>query len=106
MAVAITTACISCGACVWECPTEAIWYGDPRPRVDADSCTECFGFFGESQCIVVCPAGAITVTAEEDVQELAARFDRLYPGVQPNDTWIWRRLSVPFGMTPTQRDIP
>jgi ferredoxin len=97
MSVAITTACIACGACLWECPTEAILPGDPRPVIEQDSCTECFGFYGESQCTVVCPAEAVAVTVAEDVRQLAARFQRLYPGRQLQDTWIWRRL--PAGAT-------
>lgn len=46
MSVAIHETCVTCGACVWECPTEAISAGDPRPVVDETSCTECYGFFG------------------------------------------------------------
>ena len=94
MAVAITASCITCGACVWERPTEAISPGDPRPVVDENSCTECYGFFGESQCVVVCPVGAIT-TSMEEVKELDRRFRRMYPVASMQDTWAWRRLPTP-----------
>lgn len=94
MSVAITPACVTCGACVWECPTEAISPGNPRPVVDQDSCTECYGFFGESQCVVVCPVGAITTSIEEPT-ELGRRFRRMYPVAPMHDTWIWRRLPTP-----------
>jgi ferredoxin len=95
MAVTITDRCIACGACVWECPTEAIAPGDPRPVVDGSSCTECYGFYGESQCVVVCPVRAILVSAVEPVETLAARFAALQPDEAPQDTWIWRRIDGP-----------
>ena len=66
---------------------EAISPGDKRPFVDSDACTECFGRFGDSQCIIVCPApGAIVVEIEaKDV--LANRFaTRGSGGVW--DTWV------------------
>jgi ferredoxin len=59
--------------------------------VAADECTECFGFFGESQCIVVCPADAIVVDPEP-VERLAQKYKRLEPRREPQDTWIWRRI--------------
>ena len=55
MALYITDECISCDACVSECPTEAITEGDPIYIIDAEKCTECVGFFDESQCVAVCP---------------------------------------------------
>lgn len=91
MSVAITEACVTCGACLWECPTEAISAGDPRPVVDPFRCTECFGTFAESQCIVVCPVDAIAVTAEPP-DALAARFRRVLPDRLPVDTDLWRRI--------------
>jgi ferredoxin len=91
MAVTITDQCIACGACLWECPTEAIAPGDPRPVVDESSCTECYGFFGEAQCVVVCPVEAIVVSPVEDVETLASRFAVLQPRDRPQDTWIWQR---------------
>jgi ferredoxin len=92
MSVRITEACVTCGACIWECPLEAISPGAARPVVDAEACTECYGFFGESQCTVVCPAAAVVVDRPEATEDLAARFGRLRPGRSPQDTWIWHRL--------------
>lgn len=93
MAVEIVDRCISCGACVWECPTEAIAPGNPRPVVETESCTECYGFFAESQCTVVCPAAAIAPIAEDEAV-LAERFARLFPGRMSQDTWVWERRLV------------
>ena len=93
MSVEITGSCIRCGACVWECPDDAIAPGAPTPVVSQDSCTECYGHFGESQCIVVCPVGAITRVAEP-VEALAARYRRLH-GEEPwHDVWIWSSSAV------------
>src|SRR5215469_8070361 len=94
MSVQITEGCVTCGACLWECPTEAISPGAVRPIVDSNVCTECYGFFGESQCMVVCPVGAIVVDLPEDVEVLADRFARLNPRQQSQDVHIWRRLGL------------
>jgi len=91
MSVRITHSCITCGACVWECPNEAIDPGDPRPVVNEDLCTECYGFFGESQCVVVCPVAAIIVVPEEP-QNLQEKFAQLHAGREAQDTWIWHRI--------------
>ncbi len=69
MSLLITTECISCGACVPECPNEAIF--ESRSDAEAkgnhvgegqgdyvitnDRCTECVGHFDEPQCSAVCP---------------------------------------------------
>jgi len=55
MAYHITEECISCDACVSECPNDAISEGDPTYVIDPDKCTECVGFFDEPQCAAVCP---------------------------------------------------
>lgn len=54
----ITDACISCGACEFECPNEAIREGDEYYVIDPQKCSECVGFFDESQCAAVCPEDA------------------------------------------------
>ena len=99
MAAEITERCIRCGACEWECPVEAISPGAEGPSVELHSCTECYGFFGESQCIVVCPVDAIVVR-EEPVAELERRYVRNHPGRPLDDTWIWRRIGHPARGSP------
>lgn len=88
MSVTITAACISCGACLWECPTEAIVAGQPRPVVDAHRCVECYGIFPDRQCVVVCPARAIDVAAEAQ-EALRVRLHELLPGTVEVDTGYW-----------------
>lgn len=48
----ITDECITCGACMPECPVEAISEGDPKYIIDADKCIDC------GACAAVCPTGA------------------------------------------------
>ena len=102
MSVAITSACVRCGACLWECPQEAISPSAAGPIVDPERCTECYGFFGEAQCVVVCPVGAILVDKPESIATLAARFKIFNRDLVPQDTWIWRRIgAVPEHRPPT-----
>jgi ferredoxin len=55
MATYITKDCINCGACVPECPNEAISEGDEVFVIDQARCTECVGFEDEEACQSVCP---------------------------------------------------
>ena len=55
MATYITQDCINCGACVPECPNEAISEGDSVYVIDPDLCTECVGFNAKEACQAVCP---------------------------------------------------
>jgi len=59
MAYKITDECISCGACISECPVEAISEGDEHTVIDPNVCVECKGHFDEPQCVAVCPVDAI-----------------------------------------------
>lgn len=52
MAYIINDDCISCGACVAECPVDAIAEGDAKYVIDADACIEC------GACAGACPVGA------------------------------------------------
>jgi Fe-S-cluster-containing hydrogenase component 2 len=97
MSVVIQQTCVTCGACEWECPNEAISPGSVRPVVDAQRCTECYGFFGESQCMVACPVSAIVVDRLESTEVLAERFRHLHRGMEMQDTWIWQRLGSDSG---------
>ncbi|MFA4839069.1 MAG: 4Fe-4S binding protein [Candidatus Neomarinimicrobiota bacterium] len=54
MAHIISDECISCGACVSECPSDAISEGDNKYVIDAGKCTDC------DACTPVCPTGAIS----------------------------------------------
>lgn len=58
MSLLITDECIGCGACEYECPTEAISKQDEffgRFVIDSWACNDCF------KCEVVCPVAVIFV---------------------------------------------
>ena len=53
MAYTINEDCISCGACVPECPTDAISEADSKFVIDAALCIDC------GACAPICPVDAI-----------------------------------------------
>ena len=84
MAYKITEDCIACGACLPECPNEAISEGDPAYIIDPAKCTECVGFFSESQCALVCPVAACVPDPDvkETKDQFLAKVRKLHPGKQ------------------------
>ena len=48
----ITEECIVCGACLPECPEQAIIEGTDRFIINPDKCSDC------GSCAEVCPVGA------------------------------------------------
>jgi len=70
MAVKITDSCINCGACIDECPTEAIVDEDENPNgediyfVYEDKCVECVGHHDEPACAEACPTEGCIVWGE------------------------------------------
>lgn len=95
MAVKIIDTCISCGACEPECPNEAISAGDTIYVIDPNLCTECYGFYGESQCISVCPVESIIPDEEnpDDNDSLLAKFHKIHPGAEPKNMDSWKKPS-------------
>jgi len=70
MAVKITDTCINCGACIDECPVEAITDDDGNPTgesihyVFADKCVECDGYHSTPACASACPTEGCIVWDE------------------------------------------
>jgi ferredoxin len=58
MAMKITDVCSACGACLSDCPTEAIVEGDIY-KIDPTKCNECQGHADSPTCASVCPVEAI-----------------------------------------------
>ena len=97
MALLITDECISCGACLPECPNEAIFetrsdaegkghhvgdgqgVGDNIYIITHDRCTECVGHFDEPQCVQVCPVECIPVSPDhvETKEQLMTKYINL-----------------------------
>ena len=79
MALLINNDCISCDACIDECPTDAIQENYPVYIIEPERCTECIGVYGEPQCISVCPVDCITTDSNniESAAELNLKYDRI-----------------------------
>lgn len=54
MAYKINDDCVQCGACVENCPVNAISMGDAHYEIDADTCISC------GACAAGCPVNAIS----------------------------------------------
>ena len=82
MALKITDDCIACGACLPECPNEAISEGEEIYSINPDLCSECVGFFSEEQCAEVCPTGACVPDPDHEETEdaLIAKVKKIHPG--------------------------
>ncbi len=70
MAVFINDTCINCGACIDECPTEAIVDEDENPTgeefhyVHPEKCVECVGHHDVPACATSCPTEGCIVWDE------------------------------------------
>ncbi|MBY2994987.1 4Fe-4S binding protein [Rhizobium leguminosarum] len=51
----IVSQCTQCGACEFECPSDAISFKGEGYVVDPKKCSECKGEFDRQQCASVCP---------------------------------------------------
>ncbi len=80
MALMINDECVICGACLDECPNEAISESDPIYVIDPNKCTECVGYFNEPQCVNVCPVEAIVPNPDhvETKEQLLAKKNRIH----------------------------
>lgn len=58
IALAISTACTACGACLLTCPEHALRPAPGRPEVVIERCTSC------GECVEICPADAISLADE------------------------------------------
>lgn len=67
MSVIIDDSCITCDACLQQCPVNAIVddmsnpTGNKRYYVQPEKCVECVGIYDDPQCAAICPSiGCIT----------------------------------------------
>lgn len=113
MSLYITAECISCGACLPECPNEAIYENGAQAEekgltitssntkdlyiISLDRCTECVGHFDTPQCAAVCPVPDCCIPdpqAPEKRDDLFAKAKKLWAGTEkethldPNKSWV------------------
>jgi ferredoxin len=76
--------CISCGACMPECPNGAIYDAGDAYAIDPDLCTECVGFHDHEACQAVCPTECCVPDPERIETEavLFARAEHLHPDMK------------------------
>src|SRR5687768_7631863 len=110
MALLITDECISCGACLPECPNEAIFEtrsdaegkgnhvgdgqgeGDNIYVITHDRCTECVGHFDEPQCAAVCPVDNCCISDPaypETTDVLLEKAKTLNPDKEIDANKVW-----------------
>jgi Fe-S-cluster-containing hydrogenase component 2 len=88
MSVIIDDTCITCDACLQQCPVNAIVddmsspMGNKRYYVQPEKCIECVGVYDDPQCAAICPSiGCITwdmpFTKEFDAHFLNAEMYKL-----------------------------
>jgi ferredoxin len=80
MAYMITAECISCDACVPECPNDAISQGEDIYVIDAEKCTECVPQHEQQQCVAVCPVDCCVPDPnhQETREQLEEKYKRLH----------------------------
>lgn len=81
MALKITADCNNCGACLPECPNSAIYVGPEIYMIDAERCTECVGFYSDTQCSLACPVFCCIADEShpESEEELILKVKNMYP---------------------------
>ncbi|GBL40133.1 ferredoxin-like protein in nif region [Nitrospirota bacterium] len=110
MALLITDECISCGACLPECPNEGDFRNSQATRkrraimsataresaivliITHDRCTECVGHFDEPQCAAVCPVDNCCIADPlypETTEALLEKVTALNPDKTIDPTKIW-----------------
>jgi ferredoxin len=110
MSLLITAECINCGACLPECPNEAIFEtrGDAEAKgnhvgdgqgegndiyvITHDRCTECAGHFDEPQCAAVCPVDNCCIADPaypETTEVLLDKARKLNPDKTIDPAKVW-----------------
>ena len=102
MSVYITNQCINCGACVPDCPTEAISEGDAIYVIDPELCAECYGHYDHHACQAVCPVDCCLIDPQqpETLETVRARAAARDPATRgrwtsaDDDRWFAKRTDM------------
>jgi ferredoxin len=94
MSVIIDDSCITCDACLQNCPVDAIVddmnnpTGESRYYVQPEKCVECVGIFDDPQCASICPSIGCITWDMPFTKEFDAHFlnESLYKLAQKNGT--------------------
>jgi ferredoxin len=81
MAYMISSECINCSACEYECPVRAISPGPAQFAIDPSTCVECDGYFDVPRCKSVCPVAACSPAREGYLAKMRALSARGAPPV-------------------------
>ncbi len=109
MSVRITSECISCDACLSECPVEAILSEDANPvndeyyYVKPENCVECVGHADMPRCAEVCPTEGAIVW---DMPYTLAYNEYYLEGHEANKYKIRFNKKKETLMTPDQKEMP
>lgn len=60
--------CVACGACIENCPVEAIKYVDKKAKINPKICIGC------ASCIAICPVGAIDVAWDKGADTIQQKI--------------------------------
>ena len=111
MAVIIDESCITCDACLQNCPVNAIVddmnnpLGYNRYYVQPDKCVECVDIFEDPQCAAICPSIGCITWDMPYTQEFEVHFanEALYKVVSKKEKKY--RTDIPLKLRGVKKEV-